>query len=129
MFEIKLTKKHAEYVIYTIAIIAILAIAAFPNQGISGQAIDHSVIEIESTSTPLTVEVKNTDDFTWNNVRIILEDTDGIEYECPKMLYLKSGSSVIMKTSYCFNKANIQMRKEPAKLKLVTDEGTASFVY
>ena len=129
MVEMTLTKKHAEYVIYTVAIVAILVIAIVPNQSISGQAIDHSITEFESSMTPLTVEIKNTDDYTWNNVRIILEGTDGIEYECPKMMYLKSDSSVVMKTSYCFSKSNVQMEKEPAKLKLVTDEGTASFVY
>ncbi len=129
MVEIALTKKHAEYVIYSIAIIAILAIALVPNQSISGQAIDHSLIGISTSMTPLTVEVKNTDDFIWNNVKIVLEATDGIEYECPKMMYLKPASSVIMKTSYCFSKANVQMAKEPAKLNIITDEGTASFVY
>ena len=121
-------KKYAELAVYSVAIIAIFAIFALPGGKISGEVIGHEL----SSDTILgssNVEVKNTDDFTWNNVIVILKDQYGFEYTCPKMLYLKPGATATIDTDYCFSKANEEISNEPVSLVIITDEGSASFLY
>lgn len=121
-------KKYAEYAVYVAAIFAVFAIVALPNGDISGEVIGHS-ISSDASLDALGAKIVNTDDFTWHNVNVELEDSNGFKYACPTMLYLKPGSTAVMDIGYCFSKTNANMNEEPVKLTIYTDEGSASFLY
>lgn len=121
-------KNYAEYGIYVIAILAIIAMLFIPTTKITGQVIGKS-LEYQASSGQSSVEVKNTDSFLWNNVRISLTDSKGIEYNCPKMVYLKPGATATIDVSYCFDSTGVKLAEKPVKAVISTDEGSASFFY
>ncbi|MFH1421089.1 MAG: hypothetical protein ABIG30_03980 [Candidatus Aenigmatarchaeota archaeon] len=117
----------------TLAVLAVMIVAAVAMSNgnvISGTVtLNIDVVSAQNEFNADTISVKNTDSFDWNHVRVTVVDANDRAYNCPNMLILGSGSKATIQKDYCFNDANAPLRTPVAKVRIITDEGEAAFVY